>query len=364
MHLSFVIYDRPEEKRVYLRGLEDKTTRVKTNSWLDAYNIGANGFLRPQNFQQDPTTPGMRNLKPKPSSSFSAVGNRAATPGKAKVVQEQGQARQLISGRKFRDILEACRPRELGASMPSALQSILNLRDFVKENEAEQKNGMALPKKSSAEKTNCRLREWGTVDFNDLTVHSRVKSNRPQSPSQSLVRRSIKNQFAINPDRSSSSTGSSNEGSRSSSFGSHSILSANGTSFDRVFWDYYESPKAPMRAFQMQRSSSIELDELDKSVFIDGGPGATDDSTTVSDNMSKGSLGGDSETNLSVKSKTERHADQLRKIMDSYNSMVCRPPIEENDEIGERNQWPDSVMLAAETELASSTKTGVLMQSM
>jgi len=362
MHLSFVIYDRPEEKQVYLSGLEDKNTPLQSSSWLDAYDIRANGFLRPPKFRQN-ITQGTQSLNPKTSmnSSFSAVGNRAATPGKAKLIQEQGQARQLISGRKFRDILEACRPRELGASMPSALQSLLNLRDFARENEAEKNNGTALLKKPFKE-TDCRLREWGTVDFNDLTLHSRLKSSRSLSPSQILVRRSIKNQFMTNSDKSFSSN---DESSGSSSFRSNSILSTHGTSSDRVFWDYYESPKTPMRAFEMQRSSSIELDELSESVFIDGGPGTTDDSTAVSDNMSKGSLGDDSASNLAVKSKSEKQADQLRKIMDSYNSMVCRPPIEENDEIGEMNQWPDSLMFAptTEPELASTTKSGALMQS-
>jgi len=351
MHLSFVIYDRPEEKRVYLSGLEDKTTRVQTGHWLNAYDIGPNGFLRPH------STPGSPILTPK-TSSFSAAGNRAATPGKAKLVQEQGQARQLISGRKFRDILEACRPRVLGASMPSALQSLLNLRDFASEKEAGQKNGTAPHAKKSFIDKESRLREWGTVDFNDLTLHSRLKASLGNSPS---MRRSVRNQSMINPNKSFTS---SDDGSRSSSFGTTSMSSAYGTSFDRVFWDYYESPMAPTRAFQMQRSSSLEFDELGKSFLIDGGPGTNDDSTTMSDNMSKGSLGGDSETNISVKSKTEKHADQLKKIMDSYNEMVCLPPLEENDDLGERNQWADPVMLSAEPELASTTKTRVLMQSM
>jgi hypothetical protein len=108
MHLSFVIYDRPEEKRVYLSGLEEKTAPLQTCSWLDAYNIGANGFLRPQKFPQSILDNQYSSPKKKitsRTSSFSVLGNRAATPGKAKLVQEQGQARQLISGRKFRDIL-------------------------------------------------------------------------------------------------------------------------------------------------------------------------------------------------------------------------------------------------------------------
>jgi hypothetical protein len=356
MHLSFVIYDRPEEKRVYLRGLENKTTPVQTGHWLDSYDISANGFLRPHEYQESTLDSQLLNSKKTNTSSFSAAGNMAATPGKAKLVQEQGQARQLISGRKFTDILEACRPRILGATMPSALQSLLNLRHYTSGNQSVNENDT---KKSSIEKKDCRLREWGTIDFNDFSLHSRLKATLGSSPG---IRRTIRNQSMINSDRSLKS--SSDDGSGSSSFGSGSMVSLYGTSFDRVFWDYYESPNEPARAFQMQRSASIEYDELGKSVVIDGGPGTTDDSSTMSDNISKGSLGCDSETNLSVKSKIDRHADHLKKIMDSYNTMVCQPPQDDNDDLLERNQWAESSILLTEPELARTMKTGGLVQSM
>lgn len=246
--------------------------------------------------------------------------------------------------------------------MPSALQNLLNLRDLAKGNVAEQENKIP-PLNIPSKEKDCRLREWGTVDFNDLTLHSRLKSSRSLSPSQILAKRSMKNQFKSDANKSFSSN---DESPACSSYGSSSILSTHGTSFDRVFWDYHESPKAPIRAFQIQRSSSPELGEFGKNVVIDGGPIMTDDSTTLSDNMSKSSVGGDSETNLSVKSKKEKHVEQLKKIMDSYNCMVCRPPFEENDEVGDRSQWPDALQLvpATETELGGATKTGVLMQSM
>lgn len=356
MHLSFVIYDRPEEKRVYLSGLENKTTRVQTGHWLDAFDIGANGFLRPQEVEESTLDSQLLHSKMPNTSSFSAAGNMAATPGKAKVVQEQGQARQLISGRKFTDILEACRPRMLGATLPSPLQSLLTLRDVASTNQAV--NGSDT-KKPSIEKNDYRLREWGTIDFNDVSLHSRLKASIGNSPG---IRRAIRNQSIINSDRSFSS--SYDEGSSSSSVGSSSFMSGHGTSFDRVFWDYYESPSAPARAFQMQRSASIEYDELGKNFVIDGGPGTIDDSSTMSDNISKGSLAGDSEAHLPVKSKIDSHADQLKKIMDSYNTMVCQPAQEDNDDLLERNQWNESTILLTEPELLRAMKTGVHVPSM
>lgn len=352
MHLSFVIYDRPEEKRVYLSGLENKTTRVQTGHWLDAFDIGANGFLRPQAFQESTLGNQLLNSKTSKTSSFSAAGNKAATPGKAKVVQEQGRSRQLISGRKFTDILEACRPRILGATMPSPLQSLLAVRDFANSKHGVDKNDA---KKTSVEKKDGRLREWGTIDFNDISFHSRSKPTLG-SPG---IRRMIRNQSMITSDRSLNS----DDGSGSGSFGSNSMLSMHGTSFDRVFWDYYDTPNVPAKAFQMQRSVSIEYDELGKSVVIHGGPGTIDDSSTMSDNISKGSLG-DSDTNLSTKSKIDSHADHLRKIMDSYNTMVCQRPQEDNDDMLERRQFSDSTMLLNERELSGSMKSGVLVQSL
>ena len=85
MHLSFVIYDRPEEKRVYLSGLENKTTRVQRAHWLDSFDIGANGFLRPHEFEGSALDSQLQNSEKPKMSSFSAAGNMAATPGKAKV---------------------------------------------------------------------------------------------------------------------------------------------------------------------------------------------------------------------------------------------------------------------------------------
>lgn len=357
MHLSFVIYDRPEEKRVYLSGLESKTTRVQTGHWLDAYDIGANGFLRPNEFREPTMDSQLLNSKKVNTSSFSAAGNMAATPGKAKVVQQQGQARQLISGRKFTDILEACRPRILGATIPSPLENLLTSRHFANGNRAAKGKDA---KDVSVEKKDSRLREWGTIDFSDFSLHSRLKATLG-SPG---VRRSIRNHSIIHSDRSSINSG--DDGSHALSLGSKSssIVSAYGTSFDRVFWDYYESPNVPAKAFQMQRSASIEYDELGKSVVIDGGPGTTDDSSTISDNISKGSLGGDSETNLSVKSKIDRHTDHLKKIMDSYNTMVCQTPHDDDDELSERNQWHDSTMLSPEPEVARTMKGGGLVHTM
>jgi hypothetical protein len=353
MHLSFVTYDRPEEKRVYLSGLEDKTAPVQTSSWLDAYEIGANGFLRPHLFQQDvsPTSPVLKSQSPK--SSFSAVGNKAATPGKAKVVQERGQARQLISGRNFRDILEACRPRVLGASLPSSLESLLSLKEFAIETKTARRNGTDPPSKRVFPHRDVRLKEWGTVDFSELPLHAMGKSSRGNSPSPSLLKMSIVNQSTMKPEKSQSSDDASN----ASSYGSTPVSSTYGTSFERVFWDYYDSPKTP--GLQIQKSPSFELDHRS----IEGE--TNEDSVVASDNASKSSIGGDSDTNQSQKSKVEKQAEYLKKFMDAYNTTVCTAHIQENSiELEEKPQWSESVALGQELEVAITPKSGILTQNM
>ena len=349
MHLSFVTYDRPEEKRVYLSGLEDKTAPVQTSSWLDAYNIGANGFLRPHNFHQD--SPMLSPvLKPKsPTSSFSAAGNKAATPGKAKLVQERGQARQLISGRNFRDILEACRPRLLGASAPSPLESLLFLKQFAKETKIAKKNDTEVPAKRTFTEGDIRLREWGAVDFSELPLQAIAKSSRGNSPSPSLLRMSVLNQPALKAETSQNS----DDASPASSYASTPVSSAFGTSFDRVFWDYYDSPKTPGRALQIQRSPSFEFD----SVSMEAGGESNEDSTGASDTASKSSLGAESDTNNTQKSRVEK----LKQFMDAYDATVCSPHIQEKQmEPGEKSHWPDSVGLDHLAELANAPKKGVL----
>ena len=351
MHLSFVTYDRPEEKRVYLNGLEDNKAPVQNSSWLDNFDIGANGFLRPHNFQRTVVTtagPVPRNQSPR--SSFSLAGNKAATPGKAKTVQEQGQARQLISGRNFRDILEASRPRQLRASLPSSLESLISLKQFAVDTKLAKKNGSKLPGKKKFTDKDVRLREWGTVEFGDiLSLQAMSTSSRSPSPSTSLLKMASINQSLIKAEHSQNS----DEISAASSLASSPLSTTYGTSFDRVFWDYYDSPKTPGRALQIQRSPSFEFDRAS----IEGD--RSNDSVATSD---KSSIGDESDTSVTVKSKADKHAEQLRKFMDAYNSTVCAPQVQDDiSEVGEKSQWPDAVGLSgtSDTELANAPKTGV-----
>lgn len=68
-------------------------------------------------------------------ASFSAVANVAASP--VFPSKSQSRQRQLISGRSFYDILEACRPGTTRHSMPSALSSLLELYEAINKRKTE-----------------------------------------------------------------------------------------------------------------------------------------------------------------------------------------------------------------------------------
>lgn len=315
MHLSFVTYDRPEERRVYLSNLEDKRKPVQTHSWIEGFDVGPNGFLRPHLIQE--IQPSNHEVTARsPRSSFSLVGNKAATPGKASVVQERGHSRQLISGRNFRDILEACRPRQLGASLPLPLKSILSLKEIAIIKKIAKMTGAALPVKEIAPK-DVPLREWGTVDFGDhIQLQGYSRSRLSPSPSTSMFKVAEVSPATMKAENAHNS----DVASPGSSFASSPLSSTYGTSYDRVFWDYYDSPKTPMRAFQIQRSPSFEFEKAS----IEGEREMNDESLAASDAASKNSIGGESDTNHSQTSKPDKHLKLLREFMDGYDASICK----------------------------------------
>jgi hypothetical protein len=348
MHLSFVGYDRPEEKRVYLSGLEDKSTPVQTSTWLDSYDIGANGFLRPYLFQREVPLP-----KPdlKQMSSFSAAGNKAATPGRAKVVQEYGQARQLISGRNFRDILEACRPRVLGASLPTPLESLLSLKQYAQEIDKAKESDTQFVARKRFNDVDVRLREWGTLDLNEFRVLPFPRESRGNSPIPSAT-------YLINPHKR---VGSKSDKSDDASIASSPGSSKYGTSYDRLFWDYYEVPKTPTRAFHIQRSQSLEFDIASKRSYVE--PTTNEDFFAGSVHTSRRSTAGGSDMNLLQESESDRHTEILKKIMDSYDSLICAPHTQENGEADDRSYHSDSG-ITGESNLVSTLKSGGVMKTL
>lgn len=358
MHLSFVSYDREEHQLGDHIHHEDLVSPTVKQDGLDSFELGPNGFLRPKADAIVAHHTGSPTFKSKsPSSTFSALGNKAATPGKAKSQQE----RQLISGRDFRDILEACRPRVSGMRLPSALISILKLHHFVEEQEKATSTGTPTASKwefISDQNKHIPLREWGTVHFNEFPIRAKRKSPRSDSP---ISRRS-----PIEP--AMERTDDSESGSNASSFMSH-VSSLFGMSYDRVLWDHYESPIVSRSAFQIQRSPSLEFDNLNINLLTEGDSGVADDYVSVGTDKSSGghaSPGGgdadwnqaDHDTAMSQQSKQDKHIETLRKLMDAHDENVWAPISKKMTVMGDINVIrPESIQhVESEVTIASSRK--------
>lgn len=359
MHLSFISYDREEDhdERHHAKH-EDAPTekRKKIGDWMDSYEVTANGFLRPR---IDPDALGTDDGGIK-TSSFSALGNAAATPGKAKAAQE----RQLISGRDFRDILEACRPRTPGTTVASSLSSILKLHG------AGLKSDISLEARPPSDKNILPLKEWGAVDFDfsDFVFpqKSKAMSIRSDSPSS---RRSV-----LFESLHDSKSDGGESGSDSGSFISHmSHLSSLGVGFDRVLWDQWSasSPIGHKQIIHLQRSISVDFEKIIYSLpRFESTNALTGDSISLaSSNLSLGKLssGGEGDSVLdedaeeSVLSGKEKQIDNLRKMMDAHDTKTCARFGTQDDQVREI-----SVMSSkpSDSELTMSSKGGAVPQNL
>jgi hypothetical protein len=371
MHLSFINYDRDENHHNGEAKRQASGVNNLSQLWLDSFEVAANGVLRPRkdtSFTHDPHSPSMNPKSP--TSTFSALGNAAATPGKAKSTRE----RQLISGRNFRDILEATAPRISGINMPSALSSLLRLKQVVEDAEKAKLSGMEWTSNKALEK-HVPLREWGTVDFQEFGVKPIHKSNRHEGGN---IRK-------LSIDLNDKSEGS-ESGSASSSF-----VSQISSMFDRVLWGQLDSPVNTKKALQIQRSPSLEFEKLDDSHNVDSDAALSEDSMSVStDNGSRISEGqgegdvwtggndtnaGDNDTNASRQKKREKQAENLKRIMAARDAKFFAPVPMKVDPTGDVSLVrPDTItqhivggnptLANQKSDLASTPKTGILSQNL
>jgi hypothetical protein len=359
MHLSFINYDRDDGDDVNATRREEQAARTNRQPWLDAFEVAANGFLRNQ-MSADSThlhaSSSQLRSKP-PASTFSAMGNAAATPGKAKLTQE----RQLISGRDFWDIVEACRPRISRINAPSALKVILQVHQHVEDMEKAQTSGTEFTKKKKSWKI-MPLREWGTVDYSEFGV-------RPKHESAQMRNETGRKLPLV--DNSDIKSEGSDSGS-ASSFASH-VSSVFGLSYDRVLWGQFDSPATSRKAIQLQRSPSLEFEKLGSSQIMDSDTELREDSTSMgADAGSRSSIGkgdtvaeeiepaGDSDTNASLSSKQKKHADHLRKIMAARDVSAFSPlPSKIDSDHGVVH--PDHLH---DSELSTTPKAGLLTQNL
>ena len=350
MHLSFVNYDR-EDNRPKEQGASSKAQNIR-NSWTDSYEIAAHGFLRPKvdqnlNEEKDASSPQLKASSP--PTSFSAVGNAAATPGKTKSIRE----RQLISGRDFRDILEATKPRPSGMGMPSALTSLLKLQQMLTHPEKTRLTETELKSRKSSDSKNMRLREWGAVDFSEYTL---------QPKSNSSVRK-------LSPELVNERFEGENGGSISSSFASN-VSSLFSMSYDRVLWDQFEPPGTSRKIIQIQRSPSLEFDRPHDNLPLDSDTAFSGDSMSLGNETgSRSSLGPNSigtvdgssigaETS-SHTSKREKHVERLRRMMEAHDMRSCAPLIPQVERATEMNLVRRDSNYLGDSDV-TTTKSGLL----
>lgn len=297
------------------------TSPIVKHDALDSFEVGAHGFLKPKGTASEgPAETGSPMFKPTAvPSTFSAIGNKAATPAKVKTKQE----RQLISGRDFRDILEASRPRMFTTKLPSALLYILKLQQSVVEERKRQELGKVTetPKEiPSNHESHVPPSEWGAVDFSEMPLRP-PRSNFPRSDGPSSPK--SPNQLIIDRVFDDSESGS-----RASSWASH-VSSFLGISYDRVLWDHHDTPLKKKVTFQIQRSPSLEFDISNQKGDADTDFVAGEDYLSIdADDVSKGSDGHDVELHpppnesLAPFFNHEKHASSLQKIMDAHDMKV------------------------------------------
>jgi hypothetical protein len=159
MHLSFLSYESDEvvfvDHRQEAEELREaaKETLLKTSPF--GLEIGPNGFLLPSMSciqTQSQTSPLVG------PTSFSAKGNAASSPPRKP--KPLSRERQLIAGRDFRDIIEACRPRYASGIIPSALIALLSMHQ-----NADYLSNTIETEKSVNTRSRSPLIEWGSLHF-------------------------------------------------------------------------------------------------------------------------------------------------------------------------------------------------------
>jgi Vacuolar membrane-associated protein Iml1 len=294
MHLSFVDYKSdtnvPTETRVNeIDDIDDETNP----SPLD---IGPNGFLRHRFVDKLSTRarPKIANPLDHHPTAFSVAGNLAASPAHNKRTKGD-QERQLISGRDFGDILEACRPRHTG-TLPSPLKALLEMYSAGGCNRISQ---------VSISENNDSLKEWGTLDISDdpkdnsFLISQRLTLAQDR-PSPLFMSRSPP---MVDELERLDSLGKASQG---SSYNSQISSGRLGVSYDRPFLAHQTSPT--LTGIQMQRAPSLEW-ETDE----DSDTGVESASTVELDQT--GSDDGDSVA-------TSRFTSRLLKSMRAHDSNV------------------------------------------
>jgi hypothetical protein len=245
--------------------------------------------------------------------------------------------------------------------MPSVLVSLLKLHQLASDLERVRLSGAELKvKKRQSDDRNVPLREWGTVDFAEISLHSKSKS---------LVRGDSPSGRKVPIEGAADKSEESDSGSNSSSFASH-VSSMFGISYDRLLWDHMDSPTTMNKTIQIQRSPSFEFDKLQSSLPLDSDKALSEDSVSLgtSNTSSEGkgsSVGdadwvGDNDANASRLRASEKHVESLRRMMEEHDANACAPLVSQAGGVAETIARPDS----NPSEVELSSRNGILSQNL
>jgi hypothetical protein len=256
MHLSFVSYESDDAFPGERDG-NDMKEDPECRNIPTGFKVAPNGFLLPANSGGNAVASCHVSPALRPTPSFSLRGNVAASP--FKMPKPLTQERQLISGRDFQDILEACRPRH-GGLLPSALKALLKLYA-----EAERKDPSDDDNVERSEYPQSALAEWGALNFDeasDSSIHLRRRSPSLAQDGGGERASSLPGPISF---VSSPTTGPLlrspqrvDELERSSLSGSYASSSALGVSYDRPFLAEQASPT--LTGIQLQRAPSLDIE--------------------------------------------------------------------------------------------------------
>ena len=258
----------------------NNSAAAKSSYLVPAVHLAANGFV-------------IRNSRVQKSSHTSTLPEQATLPkidSAATLSQfgvtshSQKQQRHLISGREIEDILEACRPKSRGETLPSSLVTLLqkskpkhlhisrpknkprkghnppkegyqltmtNLRgDELDENEPEQRCDDLAP---------TQLQEWGSMNLEEIggfmTLPPKIASSHILAENEGSMSNIIASHIAHS--HTSMEQSCSDKSSPSSSFTSHfSFLRGHSPEVD-FFGNYGASPA--LHGIQLQPSLDINL---------------------------------------------------------------------------------------------------------
>ena len=277
MHLSFVSYESDEA--VFVDHLYDPKESQRKEDALSSQQTGmdvaSNGFVLSSSYRKLPEVMSSPLQQP--------LGN---------VQKGRSSGRQLIDGRDFQDILEACRPRHAG-TIPSALLALLRISNA---------NNTSLSDDKSNLRNDKNIEEWGTLKF-EPSQHLTADAK----PSLADFIGSLSSgQLSISP-QLSATTGALPEGNGlnpASSFESQ----INNTYRSNAHTSTYVRPPRPIA--QLQRSASLTLD-------------ADDIVTTPRDLTKSFTLGVSSdEEEIDESEENSKLANLLRTMMRNHDSTL------------------------------------------